>query len=92
MLCWAAAVSRLGDSGVKGFRTGRVWSVVSGVVTNSLALWTGAPDKLLQQGIEGPAESRGDPVSAVHVSHRGCCHPCHCQPPRSQRAGQQASR
>lgn len=86
-----------GTAGLKGFRPGRGGWVVSLVVANNLALGSGVPDKLLQQGIEGPAESRGDPVSAVHVSHRGCCHPCtcHCQPLNnpgsSRRAGQPIS-
>lgn len=88
----SSGVSR-GDSGVEGIqvRSGLV-GCPSPVVANNLALGSGVPDKLLQQGIEGPAESRGDPVSAVHVSHRGCCHPCHCQPLSTQRAGEGASR
>lgn len=87
------------SSGVsKGAGGGEGIQVMSGLigclslsVANSLGLGSGVPDKLLQQGIEGPAESRGDPVSAVHVSHRGCCHPCHCQPLGTQRAGEAIS-
>lgn len=82
-----------GEEGIQA-RSGLI-GCLSLSVANSLGLGSEVPDKLLQQGIEGPAESRGDPVSAVHVSQRGCCHPCHCQPLSTQRADQtsrQASR